>query len=92
MLGLGERDEEVEQALRDLRAAGVDFVTSANICVRRRGISKYKNTWSPPSSSTGALRGRELGFLVTASGPLVRSPYRAGEFQIAAILAEKERA
>jgi lipoic acid synthetase len=92
MLGLGERDEEVEQALRDLRAAGVDFVTLGQYLRPSAWHLEVQEYVEPAKFEHWSARGRELGFLVTASGPLVRSSYRAGEFQIAAILAEKERA
>lgn len=35
-------------------------------------------------------KGKELGFLYTASGPLVRSSYKAGEFFISSILKSKQ--
>lgn len=35
-------------------------------------------------------RGNELGFLYTASGPLVRSSYRAGEFFITSLLKDRK--
>lgn len=79
MVGLGELDWEVEQALRDLRGAGVEIVT----------IGQYlrPSAWHLPvveyvsPARFGAWRdlGRSLGFRHVASGPLVRSSYRAGE-------------
>jgi lipoyl synthase len=86
MLGLGERDEEVDVALRDLRAAGVDFVTLGQYLRPTPWHLEVREFVEPAVFERWRARGEELGFLVTSSGPLVRSSYRAGEFQIAAIL------
>lgn len=79
MLGLGERDEELDQALRDLRAHGVRLLT----------LGQYMSPspehlpvarWVPPAEfDAWAERARELGFAEVASGPLVRSSYRADQ-------------
>jgi lipoic acid synthetase len=92
MLGLGERDEEVDRTLRDLRAAGVDFVTLGQYLRPSPWHLEVQEYVTPEAFDRWRARGNELGFLVTSSGPLVRSSYRAGELQIAAILAEGARA
>lgn len=79
MLGLSETDEEVVQAMKDLRAISVDIVT----------IGQYlrPSNWHIPISSFVApqkfeffkQKALELGFLFCASGPFVRSSYKAGE-------------
>jgi lipoic acid synthetase len=86
MLGLGERDEEVERTLRDLRAAEVDFVTLGQYLRPSPWHLEVQEYVSPERFEGWRQRGLELGFAVVSSGPLVRSSYRAGEFQIESIL------
>jgi lipoic acid synthetase len=79
MVGLGETDPEVEETLRDLRGAGVEIVTIGQYLrpsARHLPVAEYV----PPErfGAWGALA-RGLGFRHVASGPLVRSSYRAGE-------------
>ncbi len=80
MLGLGERTEEVLQAMRDLRAVGVDILTLGQyLRPSTRHIEMAR--WVPPEEFESFRReGEALGFLYVAAGPLVRSSYRAGEF------------
>lgn len=86
MVGLGESEEEVYRTLVDLRSAGVDIVT----------IGQYlrPSTWHlpvveyvrPEVFEKYRRRAQELGFLYCASGPLVRTSYRAGEYFIKEVL------
>jgi lipoic acid synthetase len=77
MLGLGERDDEVARALRDLRAAGVSLLTLGQY-LRPSPAHLPVARWVPPEEfSAWARRARELGFRDVAAGPLVRSSYRA---------------
>jgi lipoic acid synthetase len=79
MLGLGETDGEIVETMKDLRAAGVEILT----------LGQYlrPSAWHLPvvefvtPERFAALReaGLSLGFRYVASGPLVRSSYRAGE-------------
>lgn len=80
MVGLGETREEVEGVLRDLRGVQCDIVTIGQYLrpsVRHLPVAAY----IPPEEFAYyreyALR---LGFLGVASGPFVRSSYRAEEF------------
>lgn len=77
MLGLGETDAEVEQALDDMRAAEVDVVTMGQYLRPTRNHLPVRRFVTPDEF----LRYRELalakGFLEVVSGPLVRSSYRA---------------
>ena len=79
MIGLGESDEEVLASLADLRAAGVDIVTLGQYLrpsVKHAAVVEY----SPPKRFARlGEAAREAGFLYVASGPLVRSSYRAAE-------------
>ncbi|KAL4720255.1 hypothetical protein ACJJTC_014672 [Scirpophaga incertulas] len=80
MLGLGETDDQVEQTLTDLRSAGVDCVTLGQYMQPTKKHLKVFEYVSPAKFLQWEHRGKDLGFLYTASGPLVRSSYRAGEF------------
>jgi lipoyl synthase len=77
MLGLGETDEEILEALRDLRAIGVDIVTFGQY-LRPTAAHLPVERWVTPAEFDAVRRqGLALGFLEVVSGPLVRSSYRA---------------
>ncbi len=82
--GMGETDEEVEGALADLRAVGVDVVTIGQYLrptARHRPVDRYV----PPETFSGwAEYGKARGLAHVESGPLVRSSYHAQEAQAAA--------
>jgi Lipoate synthase len=89
MLGVGEHDAEVYEALADCRAAGVEVVTlgqylqpsPSHLDVERYVHPATFETWREVAEA-------ELGFLYCASGPLVRSSYRAGELFVEALRRE----
>ena len=89
MLGLGETDEEVEQTMRDLRTAGVDALTLGQYMQPTKKHLKVIEYVTPEKFKSWETIGNELGFLYTASGPLVRSSYKAGEFFLTNILKER---
>jgi lipoic acid synthetase len=77
MLGLGESDGEIEQAMSDLRAHGVDIVTLGQY-LRPTVNHLAVERWVPPADfERYRQQGLALGFLEVAAGPLVRSSYRA---------------
>lgn len=80
MLGCGETDEEIEQTLRDLRETKVDVVTFGQYMRPTKRHMKVSEYVTPEKFAEWQRRAEELGFLYVASGPLVRSSYRAGEF------------
>jgi lipoyl synthase len=86
MLGLGETDEQVLQTLTDLRAVGVDCVTLGQYMQPTTKHLKVIEYVTPEKFKHWEEMGNKLGFLYTASGPLVRSSYKAGEFFITSIL------
>jgi lipoic acid synthetase len=91
MLGLGERDDELRAAMADLRAAGVDFLTFGQYLrptPRHLPVQRYA---TPQEFARWASEGEALGFRYVASGPLVRSSYRAGEFAIRAVFEQTRR-
>jgi len=80
MVGLGEEEHEVVATMRDLRAAGVDIVTLGQY-LRPSPWHLPVATYVPPGVFDRYREiGESLGFLYVASGPLVRSSYRAGDF------------
>lgn len=91
MLGLGETDEEVEQTMTDLRNAGVDALTLGQYMQPTKKHLKVIEYVTPEKFKSWESVGRRLGFLYTASGPLVRSSYKAGEFFLTNILKDREK-
>ncbi|XP_039746085.1 lipoyl synthase, mitochondrial [Pararge aegeria] len=90
MLGLGETDQQVEQTMKDLKSAGVDCVTLGQYMQPTKRHLKVHEYVTPAKFKQWEEYGNQFGFLYTASGPLVRSSYRAGEFFIASLLRDKK--
>jgi lipoic acid synthetase len=82
MLGLGEEDFEVAQALSDLRAVGCDVVTFGQYLQPTPKHLRVESYVKPEEFANWQVIAEGMGFLYVASGPLVRSSYRAGEFFI----------
>jgi lipoic acid synthetase len=81
MVGLGETDEEVVDAMRRLRQADVDMLTLGQYLAPGRPGERYlpvDRFVAPEQFAAWAEEAREMGFRAVASGPLVRSSYRAG--------------
>ncbi|KNH07468.1 lipoic acid synthetase mitochondrial precursor [Perkinsela sp. CCAP 1560/4] len=86
MVGLGETPEEVLQTMRDLRANDVDFLTLGQYLqpdLNRMRVSRYLEQ---EEFDFFKEEGEKMGFRYVASGPLVRSSYKAGELFIRKIL------
>lgn len=77
MLGLGETDEEIEQALDDIRAANVDVVTMGQYMRPTKNHLPVQRFVSPEKFHEYRELALSKGFLEAVSGPLVRSSYRA---------------
>ncbi|XP_047003571.1 lipoyl synthase, mitochondrial isoform X1 [Schistocerca americana] len=90
MLGLGETDEEIRKTLEDLRAMGVDCVTLGQYMQPTKRHLKVVEYVHPEKFKHWERVGNEMGFLYTASGPLVRSSYKAGEFFISSIIKKRK--
>ncbi|HEY2329605.1 MAG TPA: lipoyl synthase, partial [Verrucomicrobiae bacterium] len=80
MLGLGEREEEVLEAMRDLRAAGCDILTLGQYLQPTLKHLPMVEFVPPAKFAELKVRAEEMGFVHVASGPLVRSSYHADEF------------
>ncbi|RZB40152.1 lipoyl synthase, mitochondrial [Asbolus verrucosus] len=90
MLGLGETDEEVRQTLVDLKSAGVDCVTLGQYMQPTKRHLLVVEYVTPEKYQYWEKVGNDMKFLYVASGPLVRSSYKAGEFFIASILKNRK--
>jgi len=89
MLGLGEYDHEVYQTLSDLREADVDVVTLGQYLQPSRSHLDVYDYVHPDAFDTWQrVAEDELGFLYCASGPMVRSSYKAGELFVDALVRE----
>ncbi len=82
MLGVGERRAETLQAMEDLRDVGVDFLTIGQYLQPTKKHLKVENFVHPDEFNELARLGDKMGFEYVASGPLVRSSYKAAEFYI----------
>jgi lipoic acid synthetase len=82
MVGLGETEEDVVTAMADLRAVGCDFVTIGQYLQPAGKHLKVVEYVTPEQFERYRVLGEGLGFRYVASGPLVRSSYKAGEFFI----------
>ncbi|MCS5552279.1 MAG: lipoyl synthase [SAR324 cluster bacterium] len=82
MLGLGESRREILQAMDDMRDAGVDFLTIGQYLQPTRKHLKVLKFLHPDEFNELGQIGDKMGFDYVASGPLVRSSYKAAEFYI----------
>ncbi len=77
MLGLGESEDEVLQTMDHLRAIGVDILTLGQYLRPTRKHLPVERYVTPEEFNHYREVGLEKGFMEVASGPLVRSSYRA---------------
>lgn len=91
MLGLGEQEDEVLQTLKDLRNVGCDVVTFGQYLQPTKRHLKVQEYVTPEKFKEWQTIAENMGYLYVASGPLVRSSYRAGEFFMKGVI-EKQRA
>lgn len=86
MMGLGETEDQVWDALKQLRKADVDVVTFGQYMrPTKRHMPVYEYV-KPDVFEMWRQRALDMGFLYCASGPLVRSSYKAGEAFIENVL------
>ena len=84
MLGLGENFEQVEGAMRDLRAHDVDMITIGQYLQPTPHHHPVIRYWTPEEFKALEVSGYAMGFQHVASGPMVRSSYHADEMAHAA--------
>ena len=87
ILGMGEEDHEIEQALTDLHEAGCDIITITQY-LRPSPLHHPIDRWVKPEEFVHwSDVARDLGFVGVMAGPLVRSSYRAGRLYSQAMAA-----
>ena len=90
MLGLGEVEADLLTAMDDLRSVGVDILTLGQYLRPSKGHIPVTEYVSPAKFEHYKQLAQDRGFLYVASGPFVRSSYRAGEFFVEALVREKK--
>jgi len=91
MVGLGETDKQLFEAMWELRNAGVDCLTLGQYLRPTKRHMKVSEYITPKRFEAYKQIGEGVfGFSYVASGPMVRSSYRAGEFYLKSVL-EKRR-
>jgi len=90
MLGVGEEAAEVRQAMRDLLSAGVEIFTLGQYLRPSKKHMPVARMLTPEEYEAWRQEGMDMGFKYVASGPLVRSSYRAGEFFLEAFARERQ--
>ncbi len=80
MLGIGEQENEVISAMKDLGHAGVDFLAIGQYLSPSAHHAQVKEYISPEKFDYFRMMALSLGFKYVAAGPFVRSSYRAGEY------------
>ncbi|MDD5060241.1 MAG: lipoyl synthase [Candidatus Omnitrophica bacterium] len=80
MLGLGEKQEEVNLVMEDLRLVKCDFLSLGQYLAPSVKHYPVKEYIAPEAFDYYKKRGRQLGFLHIESSPYVRSSYKAGEY------------
>jgi lipoic acid synthetase len=86
MLGLGEESEEINQAFQDLRTHEVDVLTLGQYLrpsMKHLPVERY---YSPEEFKVLEVEAVKAQFMYVASGPMVRSSYKAAEFFIEGVI------
>jgi lipoic acid synthetase len=90
MLGFGETEEQLWATLKELREVNVDVVTFGQYMRPTKRHMKVEEYVHPDTFELWRQRALDLGFLYCASGPLVRSSYKAGEAFIENVLKKRK--
>lgn len=77
MVGLGETDAEIRQAMQDLRAVDCDILTIGQYLQPSQKHLKVDSFIPPKQFDAWKQFGESLGFLQVVSSPLTRSSYHA---------------
>jgi lipoyl synthase len=86
MLGLGENEQEIIQTIKDLRSVGVNMLTMGQYLQPNPKYLPVVEYITPEKFNWLRKIAEQMGFVYVASGPLVRSSYRAGEFYVEKIV------
>lgn len=79
MMGLGETEEEVIEVMKDLRNVDCDFLTLGQYLAPSEKHYPVKEYVTPETFERYRVKAEELGFKFVASGPFVRSSYKAAD-------------
>jgi len=92
MLGLGETEDELRQTMADLRAHGVDILTLGQYLQPNKKLLPVERYVTPEEFDTfKQWAEQDYGFAYCASGPMVRSSYKAAEhFVMSRLLPEAQ--
>jgi lipoic acid synthetase len=82
MLGLSETLDEIRSTMKDALNAGVDVITFGQYLRPTKGHLQVHEYVTPDTFNLLKEEGERMGFRYVASGPLVRSSYKAGEFYL----------
>lgn len=77
MIGFGENKEQILKTMKDLRNAGVDYLTIGQYLQPTKNHAEIKKYYTPEEFDELKKIALKLGFEHVESGPLVRSSYRA---------------
>jgi len=89
MLGLGETEAQLWETLRELRTVDVNVVTFGQYMRPTKRHMQVHEYVTPEVFGLWRQRALDMGFLYCASGPLVRSSYKAGEAFIENVLKKR---
>lgn len=90
MLGMGEEIDEVEQAMKDLFEAGCRILTLGQYLRPTRQNREVTRYVMPREFDALAETAKKIGFAGVASGPMVRSSYKADELLASALEQDPE--
>lgn len=90
MLGVGEREEEIIATMQDCREAGVDVITFGQYLRPTRRHMPVAEYVTPEAFARWQREAESMGFLYVASGPLVRSSYKAGELFLENVIKQRK--
>ena len=89
MLGLGETIDEVRSTMKDALSSGIDVITFGQYLRPTKGHLPVHEYVTPETFNILKAEGEQMGFKYVASGPLVRSSYKAGEFYMKSMIQSK---
>lgn len=92
MLGVGESEQEVRKTMQDMLDVGVEVITLGQYLRPSKRHLKVEQWVTPEEFEAWKAEGERMGFAYVASGPLVRSSYRAGEFFLESLIKKKQMA
>lgn len=80
MVGLGETKEELVEAMVDLKKAGVNIITFGQYLRPTMAHLEVQRYYEPEEFDHLKKLAYDIGFDFVASGPMVRSSYKAGDY------------